>query len=1822
MRQPTRNTDATSWHRAQSNAARAARLANPRRANPRAADRRGVLLLVVLSLLVLFSMITVTFVLVAGQYRRMSRAAGKVELVGDNPSRQLDEVFAQIVRDTPTPPLGGTNPTPTSSQSPSSSVHSHSLLHDLYGNDGVMPPYGTTNPSIPPPPLDVTAVGTSNQFIDLRFDEMPPTPATAVIQGMRSAQNISTAQIHTAGFYNGCVLTALNGAAADKSTRIVGWGYDGTSAYTIRIMAFDGVSFAELTAPGGAPSGVLINGRPFNGTGFGFDPTADPNTAPSLLSMPDASGSFQAYLNNARYFPRPGPGGYPEFGGWGGADEDYDAPDLQNMLLAYLPIKDPTNPIPYPITSDQILPSLHRPDLIRYMATLATSNWTTLPAAQLRRAMLRPIGQGHSAPDHPFFTGSNPLFDAVNGPWDVDNDGDGIAESVWIDVGLPVTTAPDGRRYKPLAAILCVDLDGRLNVNAHGTYAQSDNRYDTNPPTQIQPGGTTPNIADYVWTSLATQPDVTLPRGLGFGPAEVDLARLFTSPKNYELFLRGWETNNNRVFVGRYGEWIGPVAGALPGRTFIDRMTQQQNPPGPDDRLAMLTRFSVPAGYNYYTGPRSDYGSPPDLSGQAVVGIDYAGQPIWSFHRTPPPGGTVASDQLGWADNQFRNDPYVLNLSRGRVREAGAPDTGGDNPFSPGELERVLRPYDIDAEGLPDRLKFLLEETADTSLDLARMVTTDSFDLPTPAVLPTRSMRDLLNREVASNGDLPRTRGLTIADILRAHLLTQLAPVGSPLTTMQVQDANMRIVGKSTATPDDRLLPADVLSGKPFDLNRPFGNGIDDNTNEIVDEPGEYTSVYDESPVWTNQFGYATQMDLNNDGQTLAVATAPTSDLYARQQYARYLYNMMMLFAELEFNLSPDANNAARRRELTARRIAQWAINVVDFRDSDAIMTPFEYDVRPFDDQTIDWQLGTGDDTNAQRRIVWGCERPELLISETLALHDKRLVDDVVIGQNDVNGTNMANPIDDEMDQERIPEGSLFVELYCPRNVKSVSDPNFPRELYDANGLLDLGRMAPAGPNGAYPVWQIAITESRNSNAGNFISNLVSTEPDITHFDPVPGGISTDFLHGSVFDTQGTNGAAQLERFVWFSDQAPTGSNPDQGRIYYNAAGTSTLLAPGGFAVVGPRVTTFVGLTTGGTAPSQSFIVDPSGPTVGFTQANANAPNNATTPNASTPGTPLPIICRSAIPPTGWTRDVGVSVSEPVFSVNYYPMPSLPGPLPPVGTVIDRYAPADYGGTDSADIPFDTANNRPLGQHGVLATGMHLDYKTALLQRLANPLEPYDAVLNPYITVDWQAIDLNVFNGEELAPSPSPDPQDPDWPNPPPNSLPVTGPPDVLGVGSRERGATPAGTPSNLWGNHPQQPTNVPTILKGPNAVFDYNFNNSLGYLNKSMGTPWVAGGAQAPYSGLPQPSTTPKPFSWITWNNRPYANKMELLLVPSTSAEELLRRHTTNTGSNPYDAASAELAFRAPFSHLFNFFLSANGTANAAPYLYRILDFVDVPSRFVGTETLLPPQPFTGPLPSNNTSALTEDELASYYHPPFNRVSHYRDPGRVNINTIAGPPGASAAANNPVWDALLNGAVSPTWQELVASRRGDGPPANSNVTTPDFSKPSVFANPFRTAGGAAFKVPIQGAAVENEVNATILRPHPTSADRPLFQPDIAAIDPTVLPFTHPDEHPYFRYQNFIRLSNSLTTRSNVYAIWITVGYFEVTPWDPDNNNVVDYDAAHPDGWQLGQEMGSDTGSIERHRAFYIYDRTIPVGFEPGQDHNIEDGVLVRRFIE
>ena len=110
----------------------------------------------------------------------------------------------------------------------------------------------------------------------------------------------------------------------------------------------------------------------------------------------------------------------------------------------------------------------------------------------------------------------------------------------------------------------------------------------------------------------------------------------------------------------------------------------------------------------------------------------------------------------------------------------------------------------------------------------------------------------------------------------------------------------------------------------------------------------------------------------------------------------------------------------------------------------------------------------------------------------------------------------------------------------------------------------------------------------------------------------------------------------------------------------------------------------------------------------------------------------------------------------------------------------------------------------------------------------------------------------------------------------------------------------------------------------------------------------------------------------------------------------------------------------QAPFGHLLNYYFASTNAGerspmdpiafSGAPNYYRILDFVEVPSRYVGTDTLLSPEIFNDvprvdghPTEPVGTDITGLDDPRYTLQPPFNKVSRERDPGRVNLNTVTG---------------------------------------------------------------------------------------------------------------------------------------------------------------------------------------------------------------------------
>jgi hypothetical protein len=1996
--------------------------------------RRGVVLLLVLSLLVLFVLLGMTFLIGATRYRHGAESFSQNDLHGDPPDKIADIAVLSLLREP---------------ASPFSSLWGHSLLRDLYGDSERIEGTGA-----------IANAGNTRDLVRINV--------TAVTTGtVRLLED----------YYAGNVLSMFDGLGSTTSVRVVQYvPSDATNGGRP-------VFYVERPdRPVSSPIQFLVNGKPFNGQGQGFDPTLGRADLALVSGLEFALMPHYAAYLAATSPPGTAAGTAPSLPG-GDSDESYDTFDHQNMFLAGVP----------PLAAAGILPSFHRPALIDYWIRAGhdgSANLSVLrrdylepqgvtdeneqnrvllfpfgpdgqentlddpprPSLAFRRliasitraVVFRPLPQ-----DHPNFTGSNPVLDPSSavflydqnhtnnnateyallqallnslqgGSWDVDNDGDGRLDSIWLDPRLPVKTASNGRAYRPLVSFLCVDLDSRLNVNAHANVAQVTSEY--NQGTIGAPNLTGRPYAGGFNGTLAQLNNTTslaggLARGQGYGPTEISFRHLLDRDAEPTF------VDFANMITARYGSDTRPGGAGEDALSFIKSIGR------PAEYAAAIS-----ATYGSWDNP-SAYLSPADIFGRGTVGLDYSGRPVWQFAsrlRTPDP--------LNLAIDERANDPYELNLVQ--------PD-GKDTPFTPSELERLLRQRDSDAGSLSSRLYELLSNdfgdfdsdgtvdvnnandrrarTADEMAELSKLLTTLSFHVPAPptAPLPPQPMdtsganpvpdynaphvynilypaRDPNNPsyDYYDNMDpqyfTPGTYGWwyqnpaqiafrdpnqprqvlpppTLMDLLAAKIVLErrvATPAYPPLTAAQLQGVM------------NQLLPFEIRHGQKMNINRLWGDGEAANVpnpfgrTDVVDEIPEVDTevLWDNVPYNNPSTAYAnpTANYVNNDN--VVPATPSIYHPRGREVFARNLFTMMLLLVDLESTgaFASPANflepyletglTPTEQRELTIQRIAQWAINVVDFRDADAIMTPFEYDVNPFNGwgwvdpntgigHAIDGDISTDDlgpnmtdglnpvypppaEANPERRVVWGCEFPDLLITEVGALHDRRSKDTDQEVEVDA-GYDTAGPTEDDidsaakiddmdepdssLDQYRIPQGSLMVELYCPRRGFWVNSTNpaerdlttAPRELYniDNNGVrLDLARqpVQPSGDGFRYPVWRLAISEGHQAASGlenlspwnrTNTNDMNNFRPDSTTFEPMDP-LTSAARDMSKFPQNATTnpGALNIERIVWFAQVDPA-SHPNaatamtlQNQVYWNRHGRTDVPA-GEYLVVAPRAETRVGVLNDGGDPSADTFNPPSeqrflmanDPMTNFPMLSYEGDGAVPYPNYS--GKPAGagpfeikkpwMMIAAANVPDAWVAPattahlapgftppmgapsifgLGLSVSEPLRDT-YYREPNAF--LDPTGAtadypLMDTWRDTPTGGTfQLPDVPFDSdpLYEPPLADPGMTRdTHVWNNYRTVFLQRLANPLLPFHETLNPYLTVDWSPIDLTVFNGEDRDGA-EPDPDDG-------NSTPSTGRPvrNDPPFETRERDGFGRWV---LWKTRTSA-ANDSDDLRGVDDMFNLNFRHSLGYLNRKLDTdPIIGGTTDLPHNmfnqveaaqdpsllGEPKSIATPaNTFPWLTWNDRPYSSHLELMAVPASSQSRLLFEYSfvrpdlaapgnptqneiaprpasdgqphypfTANPSNPYsplpsttgpERALAVASYRAPFGHLLNFFHSTIidpttgaprnnvGFIEKGADFYRIFDFVETPARFVGTEKWFNPDDFDS------------EAEAARYRPPFNWLSRFREPGRINVNTVT---------DSRIWAGVSRSypAHLPPSNDKWASVIQTASRQNSLITVA--ISPTTVPNPFQAVGSAALAA--LPALRHNGIEATPLRHYNEPANNqvvPLFNTTSTS------PAINTDRNPYFRYQGLQRLGNLVSTHSNTFAVWVTVGYFEVEP-NPDGVTT-----AHPDGVRLGQELNAETGDVQRHRAFYIIDRSIPVAFQPGTNHNVENTILLRRFIE
>jgi hypothetical protein len=534
--------------------------------------------------------------------------------------------------------------------------------------------------------------------------------------------------------------------------------------------------------------------------------------------------------------------------------------------------------------------------------------------------------------------------DASGFPFGADNDGDGVLDGYFFDIGLPTFFMPNGDEIRIDVSAVVVDLDSRFNVNAHGslalnTYSTGSNNFHDGWARGTLASGSVPSF-------------VNMPLGSGYGPPEVNASWMFpasnytpsslnrtnifgsnpTAGENPDMaafaglqqasqigrrptttrFTSGSNTFRLTNAEGRYGESStgslsasDSVANLLTsGNATISGATYGLARPGSptvDDALSRINDRCV----NPSAAGSANGGIPPEwwdatatYDWRAATSSQGLPSPRGIFNSPPDLHGrmittsatasTSAVPMLAyakpeWGAREATDDPYELRLDRKASRNVALAATGttNDNIFSIADLEPVLRPYDRDALQLPPRLSALLGSVAEE----ARLrITTDSWDTTAVTGSAASTIRTWVKNAI-DGGSFPNYAG------------------GDALTG---------------------LLGGELSRGERFNLNRPF----------TATKPASYS------------------------------ATAPYYQ--QRQAYFKDLFTLLVALGQ-----APNATTA------------QWAANVVEFRDADSTMTPFEFDTNPANGWDVDNDATTND--GSSRGLVWGAERPEALIAATSA---------------------------------------------------------------------------------------------------------------------------------------------------------------------------------------------------------------------------------------------------------------------------------------------------------------------------------------------------------------------------------------------------------------------------------------------------------------------------------------------------------------------------------------------------------------------------------------------------------------------------------------------------------------------------------------------------------------------------------------------------------------------------------------------------------------------------------------------------------------------
>ena len=778
-------------------------------------------------------------------------------------------------------------------------------------------------------------------------------------------------------------------------------------------------------------------------------------------------------------------------------------------------------------------------------------------------------------------------------PDDADNDNDGVTDGVFLDFGIPDASDANGGAVQIRASVLIVDLDGRYNVNAHDSLSRiiysTTSSYlsaSTDPQRVLNRWGITSGTLAAFMTNPAG-----VPVGSGYGPAEISGGqnKIFTGTAAYQ------STEDPATFTLSGGSTAREVGRRPAGSRYsIYSSGSSLNPTPLLDSLE--GRYGSEKQYDStrtsWTGLNRalSYGSTATTSATAFFKFARPGQALvddaasqFSDRRAAPAAGASYGIPTQWwaAETDYTvvtAASFLQTLDWTTPYASAAVNPRGVFNSPPDLHGRMKTATKVTGTAPVPQLVFAKPEWGSDSL-----IDLETRDDPYEICLDTRDGRGGLLHDPATNG----TGAATSAAVDDPYSPAEFEPVLRPydrdtnilsprLVTMlgsAAEEARFKVTTDSWDS--TAIAGGDSTSGAAAKLfNWLSGSATSGNLYGATPLDG----------IIGGEIARGERFDLNRALQESGTANSGTytptvsTNLYYRQRQAYFkdLYTLVVA-------LNPGADRGT---------LAQWVANAVEFRDADSVMTPFEYDTNPANGWSPDGSVSTA--SEPERAVVFGTERPEILIQEAFAW------------RNTASGT-----------------AGMAITLHRPWNAKAISpswyaDParnGVPAGIIDAEpcdisldtrasgtsgrplNQIDLGKKAgPTVSNGTnaayndvsgttYPIWRLRIVDSSGS-----------TTLQTVRFDTGTAG-ANEVVDSTVAATKTGDSKAKLA-----ADSTLTllsGTTITTGIPSTPTSGTATISVTG-------STRTFSGLSLPGTATSGTVLLERlSIPSIALTSSNA-----------------------------------------------------------------------------------------------------------------------------------------------------------------------------------------------------------------------------------------------------------------------------------------------------------------------------------------------------------------------------------------------------------------------------------------------------------------------------------------------------------------------------------------------------------------------------------------------------------------------------------------